>query len=121
MELKYVGPKPIISHTGIEFDNNKQDKFVYLNIVVQLLKSVKHEYIEDKTYTYKLDTSRFSNDELYLELKKFCPEIDQLMQEKNHDIQEEIEHNIQRAHENKILSEVDKTILGVTCKFKSHK
>ncbi|MDQ7061959.1 MAG: hypothetical protein Q9M43_12925 [Sulfurimonas sp.] len=48
MRLKYVGPKPIISHTGIEFDNNKEDKFAYLNIVIQLLKALNHEYFEDK-------------------------------------------------------------------------
>jgi len=58
MELKYVGPKPIISHTGIEFDNNKEDKFAYLNIVIQLLKALDHDYFEDKTYVYQADTAR---------------------------------------------------------------
>jgi len=36
MTLKYVGPKPLISHTGIEFDKNKEDKYVYLPIVAKL-------------------------------------------------------------------------------------
>ena len=111
MELKYVGPKPIISHTGIEFDNNKEDKFVYLNIVVQLLKSLNHEYVKNKTYTYNTDSSRLSNDEVYEELKKFCPQISALIEKKNHDVQDEIEHNIQRAHENEVLNEDDKTTL----------
>lgn len=34
--LKYVGPKPHILHTGIDFDNNKEDKYIYLPIVVEL-------------------------------------------------------------------------------------
>ena len=71
MELKYVGPKPIISHTGINFDNNKEDKFVYLNIVVQLLKSLNHQYITDKVYTYQPDMNRLSTNELHDELKSF--------------------------------------------------
>jgi hypothetical protein len=111
MELKYAGPKPIISHTGIEFDNNKEDKFVYLNIVVQLLKAIDHEYIKNKIYTYKVDTARLSNDEINQELKKYCPNILQLMTKENHNIQDEIEHNIQRAHENLILSDADKITL----------
>ena len=111
MVLKYVGPKPIISHTGINFDNNKEDKFVYLNIVVQLLKSLNHNYIEDKVYTYKTNTYRLTNDELYQELKRFCPKISSLMEKENHNIQDEIEHNIQRAHENEILSHEDKKTL----------
>lgn len=111
MELKYVGPKPIISHTGIDFDNNKEDKFVYLNIIVQLLKSLNHEYIKDKVYTYHPDTNRLSNDELYTELKKFCPKIHDLMEVQNEIIQAEIDTNIQRAHDNQTLHDEDKLTL----------
>jgi hypothetical protein len=111
MELKYVGPKPIISHTGINFDNNKEDKYVYLNIVVQLLKSLNHEYIQNRVYTYKTDTSRFSNEQLMHELKEFCPDLEKLMEKENHDINHEIQENITRAHENAVLSEEDKEVL----------
>ena len=75
MELKYVGPKPVISHTGIEFDNNKEDKFIYLNIVVQILKALNHSYFEDKTYSYDADTRRLDNNDLLNELKKYCPDL----------------------------------------------
>ena len=111
MELKYVGPKPIISHTGIEFDNNKDDKYSYLNIVVQLLKALNHDYFEDKTYTYQTDTARLSDDEMFSELKRFCPQIDSLMEKRNHDIEEEIQHQIQRAHENSVLDDENKAVL----------
>ena len=111
MELKYVGPKPIISHTGIEFDNNKEDKFTYFNIVVQLLKALSHDYFEDKTYTYQTDTRRLNNDELFRELKNYCPDLDLLMNKANHDIEEEIFHDLQRAHENVVLNKINKEIL----------
>lgn len=111
MELKYVGPKPMISHTGIEFDSNKEDKFVYLNIAVQLLKALSHEYFEDRKYTYNADTRRLSSEELYKELKHYCPNMDVLIEKRNHDIEEEIEHNIQRAHENAVLNEEEREVL----------
>ncbi len=111
MELKYVGPKPIISHTGINFDNNKEDKFVYLNIVVQLLNSLNHKYIEDKLYTYQPDMSRVSNSELYDELKKFCPKIGSLIEKENHDIRAEVKEHITRAKENNVLTHEDKVTL----------
>jgi len=119
MELKYVGPKPIISHTGIDFDNNKEDKFVYLNIVVQLLKSLNHNYITDKVYTYQSDTSRLSNDELYQELKRYCPKISSLVELENHKTQDEIEHDLKRAQENKILTNEDKVTLENNIKIMS--
>jgi len=111
MELKYVGPKPIISHTGIEFDNNKEDKFVYLNIVVQLLKSLNHEYIQDRVYTYHTDTARLSNSEIYDELKKYCPQMQDLIAVENNNVEDEIEHNIKRAQENMVLNDEEKTTL----------
>jgi len=111
MELKYVGPKPIISHTGIEFDNNKEDKYDYLNIVVQLIKALDHEYFDDKTYSYEAQTVRLSPEELYDELKKLCPNISALMEKENHNVEEEIEHNLKRAEENAVLNEVNKEIL----------
>jgi len=111
MELKYVGPKPIISHTGIEFDNNKDDKYAYLNIVVQLLKALDHDYFENKTYTYQADTARLTNDEMVRELKKYCPNMDSLMQKQNHNIEDEVNHLLQRADENTILNDEDKQTL----------
>ncbi|MEA2098565.1 MAG: hypothetical protein U9P72_00375 [Campylobacterota bacterium] len=111
MELKYVGPKPIISHTGIEFDNNKEDKYVYLNIAVQLLKALSHDYFEDKTYFYHADTGRLNNNELMRELKAYCPDINSLIEKENHKVEDEISHNIQRANENTILNSENKEIL----------
>ena len=111
MQLKYVGPKPIISHTGIEFDNNKDDKFVYLNIVLQLLQALDHDYIEDKTYTYQTSTDRLSDLELISGLKKYCPNIDSLMDKEAHCVEEEIQHNLDRADENKVLNAENKEIL----------
>lgn len=111
MELKYVGPKPIISHTGIDFDNNKEDKFAYLNIAVQLLKALSHDYFENKVYKYDVDTSRLRNSELIHELKKYCPDLDELMHIKNHNIEEEIQHNLDRAAESETLRDEDKQAL----------
>lgn len=111
MELKYVGPKPIISHTGIEFDNNKEDKFAYLNIVLQLLKALDHDYFDDRTYTYQADTNRHSDDELERGLKKYCPDIEKLINKENHDVEDEIKHNLQRARESDTLDEESKTVL----------
>lgn len=111
MTLKYVGPKPIISQTGIEFDNNKEDKFVYLSIAVELLKAISHEYMEDKKYTYNADTCLLPDNELLNELKKYCPNINSLMDKANHSVEDEIDHQIQRTHENCILNEDEKCVL----------
>lgn len=111
MKLRYVGPKPIISHTGIQFDNNKDDKYNYLNIAIQFIKALDHSYVENRVYNYDIDSKRLSDRELEDEVKRICPNIESLLEKQNHTIEDEIEHNIKRAHENKILSEADKVAL----------
>jgi len=111
MTLKYVGPKPIISHTGIEFDQNKDDKYIYLNIIVQFIKALDHEYIDNKIYTFDINSKRLSDDEIFSELSKYCPDIKGLIYHEDIDIEEEIEHNIKRAHENRVLTTEDKIAL----------
>ena len=111
MELKYVGPKPIISHTGIEFDKNKEDKYLFLSITVQLIKALSHDYFENRIYSYNADTKRASSDELHTELKRICPNLDELIERKNHDIEDEIQHNIDRANESYTLNKEEKDVL----------
>ncbi|MBU1927466.1 hypothetical protein KKG77_00535 [bacterium] len=111
MKLEYAGPKPIISHTGIAFDKNKEDKYSYLSVLVRLLNAFNHEYIEDKTYVCDADIKDLSSDELYKELKKYCENIDKLIKSENHAVEGKIEHDLDRAHENLILNDAAKETL----------
>ncbi|MDQ7061960.1 MAG: hypothetical protein Q9M43_12930 [Sulfurimonas sp.] len=64
-----------------------------------------------KKYVYSADTSRISEDELLRDLCKFCPNIEELTTASNHNIEEELEHNIQRAKESDTLTDEDKNVL----------
>lgn len=111
MQVKYVGPKPIISHRGIEFDNNKEDKYVYLNVVLQLLKVLDHDYFENKTYTYQTDAQRLSDMDMTYALEKVCPNYAELTQRRSDIIEDDIEDDLRRARENKLLTDLDKEVL----------
>jgi len=110
MRLKYSGPKPIISHTGIDFDRNKEDKYVYLNVLAQLIKALDHDYIEDKSYVYE-EKGRLNESEVFDILKEQCPNIKEVLDERFHNIEDEIEDNLLRAQENRLLSDEDKEVL----------
>ena len=108
--LKYVGPKPIISHRGIEFDLNKEDKFVYLGVVAELIKALDHDYIEDKRYVYK-EKKDFLGTDIETFLRNYCDNLDGLLDKTKHDIEDEISDNIKRANDSETLSDEDKEIL----------
>jgi len=111
MDLKYVGPKPIISHHGISFDNNKDDKYVYLGIVLELLKALDHDYFEDKTYIYNAKTNKFDTKSLYHELSKYCHNIDSLIDKESHTIEDEIDENLQHAEQCNSLKPEEREVL----------
>ena len=111
MTLKYVGPKPIISHKGIEFDNNKEDKYAYLNIVIEFIKALEHEYIENRVYKYETTSNALGENELLRELSKYCQDIEKLTKKQNYKIEHEIEHHLHRAEDALTLSEEDKEVL----------
>jgi len=105
MKLQFVGPKPLISASGIDFDNNKEDKHVYINIAVQLLKALDHEYIDDKKYVYDTNSDRINDIDLMNEIHAYCPNVDELMEERKALVLEEVEDELTRARENKIIDE----------------
>lgn len=110
MTLKYVGPKPLISHTGVEFDKNKEDKYIYLGIVTRLIEALDHKYIEDKVYVYN-DDGNVSENEILHTIQKYCPNIEKLLDKKNHSVEDYIEHELKRAHESDTLNVMEKEIL----------
>lgn len=97
MKLRYVGPKAIISHKGIEFDNNKEDEFAYLNISLQILRAIYYQPKDSDTYVYDIFTPRFTKEELYAEIDNFCQNIRLLASSDNSVIIDEVEHEIKEA------------------------
>jgi len=111
MRLKYVGPQVHISAKGVDFDNNKEDKYVYLHIALQIIKAIDHEYIEDRVYTYNADTKRLSNDELYEVSKQYCHAIDTVIAEAEQHATEYVDDLVRRARENTLLDEAERQVL----------
>jgi len=111
MKLKFVGPKVLISHTGIEFDANKEDKYVYLGIAMELLQALDHDYIPEKKYTYNPDTKRLSDDEIWNKLKHYCKDLEKIIATAEQSAKAYIDEHLAHAKENRILSNEEKDVL----------
>jgi hypothetical protein len=111
MPLKYAGPKPLISAHGVEFDLNKEDKFVYLSIVAELILALNHEYVEDKRYTYLTSNKPMDSDRIFELIRQTDPLLDQEIKERQTLVEQEIDEELERAHTNKVLCEEEKEVL----------
>lgn len=111
MQIKYVGPKPLISKTGISFDSQYDDRYTYLNIAVQLLKALDHKYFEDKTYQYAVDSGRLIDSDIVDGLKAYCGNLEDTVYEGVKTEQKLIDDELKRAKENKSISELEREAL----------
>jgi len=111
MQIKYVGPKPIISKTGIAFDNQFDDRYTYLNIAVQLLKALDNDYFEDRTYQYEVDSRRLNDQDILEGILHYCGSLDDVV---SLDVEEEnrlIDSEIRSAGKNTELTEEERAAL----------
>lgn len=111
MPLQYSGPKPLISAHGIDFDYNKEDKFVYLSIVAELIEALDHEYVGDRLYSYLLSGKPLESRQILDTIRKHDPRLDKEMEERRRTTQREIEEEIERARTNKVLCNEEKEVL----------
>ena len=65
MKIEYSGPRPIISKHDIEFNNGKEDNYVYLMISIQILQAIDKNYEGHKSYSYDTSSKRFSDSEIH--------------------------------------------------------
>ena len=108
--IKYAGPKPLISKTGIDFDQSKEDKYVYMHIAMQLLKAIDHEYYEDKRYVHNINSPHISEKMLDSEVKQYCKNYEELTDKQNHCVEDEYQNEMQHISENRTLTSVEKEV-----------
>lgn len=111
MSLKYAGPKPLISAHGVEFDLNKEDKYIYLSIVAELILALDHEYIDGQRYTHLTSSKPLGNDRIFEIITMYDSELNQKIADRQKMLEDEIANELDRAHGNKVLCEEEKDVL----------
>lgn len=111
IELKYVGPKAIFSVSGISFDNSKEDKFVYLSILVELIEALEHEYANDQRYVVETGNKPLNANILLELIRKRYSNLDEHVEYWVAKTTEEIDNDIKRAQSNLILNEGERDVL----------
>jgi hypothetical protein len=101
--FKYVGPKPLISKTGIDFDKNKEDKFIYMSIVAELIQALDHEYIMDKNYVCTMGQKPLSSETIVSTIRKYNPLLDQEIEERKVLTEKSMALEIERASNHRLL------------------
>jgi len=111
MSLKYAGPKPLISAHGVTFDLNKEDKFIYLSIVAELIQALNHDYVDGERYTYLTSKKPLDTDSIINLIRLNDPLLDQEIQDRQEIAEQEIEEELEHARSNRVLCEEECNVL----------
>lgn len=108
---KYVGPKALFSVSGISFDNSKEDKFVYLSILAELIEALDHDYASDQRYVVETGSKPLDENILLELIRKRPSNLDEQIEYWIAKTTEEIDDDVQRAQNNPILSAEERQVL----------
>jgi len=109
--LKYVGPKALFSVSGISFDNSKEDKFIYLSILAELIEALDHEYASDQRYVVETGNKPLDENILLDLIRKRPSNLDEQIEYWHTKTTQEIDDDIKRARENLILNAEERQVL----------
>lgn len=79
MQVKYIGPKAVISEHGISFKDGKEDKYVYINHAINIFNAINHEYDKHTVYNHTLENKEYSSTEVFTLLKENLKNFESLL------------------------------------------
>ena len=110
MQIKYAGPRPVITHHGVTFKDGKEDKYVYLMVGIQILNAIDKDFGEQKSYSYDVTTKRLSNEEILKIMLQYEPNLEHDVSSESSSYEKKLDIEIEDV-ENKNLSDLEKEIL----------
>ena len=109
--LKYAGPKALFSVSGVSFDNSKEDKFIYLSILAELIEALDHEYISDQCYVFETGNKPLDETILLELIRKRPSNLNEEIDSWATKTTQEIDDDIKRAVSNPILNQAERDVL----------
>jgi hypothetical protein len=90
--LHYAGPKPICSHHGVAFDEAHEDRYVYLELLTQLVEALQKRSPVDGTIHFGIKKRHWSDEELWEKIKRLFPDIQATVEAARAEADETIAH-----------------------------
>lgn len=111
MKLKYAGPRPIISHHGVDFKDGKEDKYVYLHYAIDILESMDEDYKNDGNYSHRVREHNLTDDEMQNIITKYHPNLQNIMLEEIEAYEKHLREEIELAYKKSTLKVEEKEAL----------
>lgn len=109
--LHYMGPKSICSDTGVSFNGCKEDKYIFLGPLCDLILSLDYDYQSGEKHATQTGQRAFDEKSILDLIRSHTPDLDKMIENQIEKIQQEIENTLVRARENNLHTQEAKHTL----------
>ncbi|WP_026804464.1 hypothetical protein [Aliarcobacter lanthieri] len=110
MKLEYVGFRPIISQNGISFKQGKDDKFIYLPYVYEIINALSNNYETNKNYSYSIKVGSDNISKLYNRILDHFSNLDEDIEKKLNSYEKHLDLELEDIENRTNLSDIEKDI-----------
>jgi hypothetical protein len=108
--LEYAGPKPVCSKYGVLFDYAKEDRYIYLDTLIQLVEALDARTLHEGTLRFGIKKEAFDGAVLLKKIEKYDPEIDKKMEKAASETHDFLREMAKRAEENRLMAPLEKEV-----------
>lgn len=109
--LQYVGPKQMCSASGVGFQSTKEDKYIYLGVLCDLILSLDYDYNNNENHATQAGQRDFDEKTILSIIRSFTPDLDAHIQSRIEKTAADIKASIARAQHNPLLTHEAKETL----------
>ncbi|WP_353663132.1 hypothetical protein [Hydrogenimonas sp. SS33] len=103
-------PKPVCSQHGVLFDHSREDRYPYLDILVQLIEAFDRRTVEGETLHFGIKSKPFPSEVTLKKLRRYIPDLERKIGQSVESTEEELEKEMASIRSNPILSETEKEV-----------
>ncbi len=109
-KLAYAGPKPLCSKYGVLFDYAKEDRYIYLDTLIQLIEALDKRTLHEGTLRFGIKKDAFDSDVLLEKIRNVYPDISERMRDAAHETEKYIDEMRARTEADELLSPAEKEV-----------
>ncbi len=110
LKVKYVGPRVEISHHGISYKKDKEDKYVYLMVALEILRDLDNDYEQQTSYSHCYEKHPLDEAEVHSVLNSYEEDVEAHVESEYVHYEEKIKHELAFVKDLAHLSDLEKEV-----------
>jgi len=110
LKVKYVGPHVDISQHGVSYKKDKEDKYVYLMVALEILQDIDNDYDKQSAYSHCFTIGKLDEETLHTVLQSYESDVEKHVEQEYKNYQKKIKHEISFVQGLSHLKDIEKEV-----------